>query len=170
MRTARSLNDFGYLLGIVPILSKNTGTKPSALQSTTPPSPSSTAKPEKYSPNTTSTPPATTGATNKEAPAAGRNKLCKQSRDSSDKHHATHHMVELRGFEPLTPCMPCRCATNCATAPRAVSAKEPGFSLAPHTCTIQTRSAFHIIAASLLPKARLQSARDSARFRSRRTR
>ena len=26
-------------------------------------------------------------------------------------------LVELRGFEPLTPCMPCRCATNCATAP-----------------------------------------------------
>src|SRR5436309_12418057 len=26
--------------------------------------------------------------------------------------------VELRGLEPLTPCMPCKCATNCATAPR----------------------------------------------------
>ncbi len=26
-------------------------------------------------------------------------------------------VVELRGFEPLTPCMPCKCATNCATAP-----------------------------------------------------
>src|ERR1700710_1417702 len=26
-------------------------------------------------------------------------------------------MVELRGFEPLTPCMPCKCATSCATAP-----------------------------------------------------
>ena len=26
-------------------------------------------------------------------------------------------MVDLRGFEPLTPCMPCRCATNCATDP-----------------------------------------------------
>lgn len=25
--------------------------------------------------------------------------------------------VELRGFEPLTPCMPCRCATSCAIAP-----------------------------------------------------
>ena len=25
--------------------------------------------------------------------------------------------VELRGFEPLTPCMPCKCATSCATAP-----------------------------------------------------
>ena len=29
-----------------------------------------------------------------------------------------HFSVELRGFEPLTPCMPCRCATSCATAPR----------------------------------------------------
>ena len=27
------------------------------------------------------------------------------------------HRVDLRGFEPLTPCMPCRCATNCATDP-----------------------------------------------------
>src|SRR5690606_2845639 len=27
-------------------------------------------------------------------------------------------LVELRGLEPLTPCMPCRCATSCATAPR----------------------------------------------------
>ncbi len=26
-------------------------------------------------------------------------------------------VVELRGFEPLTPCMPCRCATSCAIAP-----------------------------------------------------
>src|SRR6478609_7907854 len=26
-------------------------------------------------------------------------------------------LVELRGLEPLTPCMPCRCATSCATAP-----------------------------------------------------
>ena len=26
--------------------------------------------------------------------------------------------VDLRGLEPLTPCMPCRCATSCATGPR----------------------------------------------------
>lgn len=29
----------------------------------------------------------------------------------------TSALVELRGFEPLTPSMPWRCATNCATAP-----------------------------------------------------
>ena len=29
-----------------------------------------------------------------------------------------HGLVELRGFEPLTPSMPWRCATSCATAPR----------------------------------------------------
>ncbi len=29
-------------------------------------------------------------------------------------------MVDLRGFEPLTPCMPCRCATNCAIDPSEV--------------------------------------------------
>jgi site-specific DNA recombinase len=38
------------------------------------------------------------------------------------------HMVELRGFEPLTPCMPCRCATNCATAPFM---SPPGLSPGP---------------------------------------
>jgi site-specific DNA recombinase len=27
-------------------------------------------------------------------------------------------LVEVRGLEPLTPCMPCRCATSCATPPR----------------------------------------------------
>src|SRR5207248_480078 len=27
------------------------------------------------------------------------------------------HLVELRGFEPLTPTLPVWCATNCATAP-----------------------------------------------------
>ena len=26
-------------------------------------------------------------------------------------------LVDLRGLEPLTPCMPCRCATSCATDP-----------------------------------------------------
>lgn len=29
----------------------------------------------------------------------------------------TYDLVELRGLEPLTLCMPCRCATSCATAP-----------------------------------------------------
>ena len=32
--------------------------------------------------------------------------------------------VELRGLEPLTPCMPCRCATSCATAPDCCCSKE----------------------------------------------
>lgn len=31
------------------------------------------------------------------------------------------HVVDLRGLEPLTPCMPCRCATSCATGPDAAS-------------------------------------------------
>ena len=33
------------------------------------------------------------------------------------EHREASHIVELRGLEPLTPCMPCRCATSCATAP-----------------------------------------------------
>jgi hypothetical protein len=37
--------------------------------------------------------------------------------------------VELRGLEPLTPCMPCRCATSCATAPNycCSASFSPGF-------------------------------------------
>ena len=34
--------------------------------------------------------------------------------------------MELRGLEPLTPCMPCRCATSCATAPNDFSRGAPG--------------------------------------------
>ena len=40
---------------------------------------------------------------------AKQRRPCSVSRTSS---------VELRGLEPLTPCMPCRCATSCATAPK----------------------------------------------------
>ena len=29
----------------------------------------------------------------------------------------THHSVEPRGLEPLTPCLQSKCATNCAMAP-----------------------------------------------------
>ena len=36
------------------------------------------------------------------------------------------NFVELRGFEPLTPSMPWRCATSCATAPRGLGTDEPG--------------------------------------------
>ena len=34
-------------------------------------------------------------------------------------------LVELRGFEPLTPSMPWRCATSCATAPYGYSRAAP---------------------------------------------
>ena len=37
-------------------------------------------------------------------------------------------LVDLRGLEPLTPCMPCRCATSCATGPRvAFRATSSGY-------------------------------------------
>jgi hypothetical protein len=35
-------------------------------------------------------------------------------------------IVELRGLEPLTFCMPCRRATNCAIAPRAAGDVSDG--------------------------------------------
>ena len=34
-------------------------------------------------------------------------------------------LVELRGLEPLTLCMPCRCATSCATAPGVAAPGSP---------------------------------------------
>ncbi len=39
-------------------------------------------------------------------------------RDDAEQGSFVVLYVELRGLEPLTPCMPCRCATSCATAPR----------------------------------------------------
>ena len=64
-------------------------------------------------------------ATHKKPPADGQELLNSDPcRDSGETYVATHHKVELRGFEPLTPCMPCKCATNCATAPLPQSGNE----------------------------------------------
>ncbi len=45
----------------------------------------------------------------------------KRRGDHLGVHHASgsniEPLVELMGLEPTTPCMPCRCATSCATAP-----------------------------------------------------
>ncbi len=38
-------------------------------------------------------------------------------RDHAGQGSNDSDYVELRGLEPLTLCMPCRCATSCATAP-----------------------------------------------------
>ncbi len=42
---------------------------------------------------------------------------CVASQSTRRARYRTRLNVELRGLEPLTPCMPCRCATSCATAP-----------------------------------------------------
>ena len=36
--------------------------------------------------------------------------LCPRPLDDGDPEHLT--VVEVSGFEPLTPCMPCKCSTN----------------------------------------------------------
>src|SRR6185312_2074561 len=46
------------------------------------------------------------------------------------------NFVELRGFEPLTPSMPWRCATSCATAPRGLGTDKPG----PKDRTLENRT------------------------------
>src|SRR5579885_2150253 len=38
-------------------------------------------------------------------------------RPALPQSEAIFNLVELRGFEPLTPSMPWKCATSCATAP-----------------------------------------------------
>ncbi len=63
-------------------------------------------------------------STHDSAKPALENRKTRLSRDGENRVHRLGQgskepvMVELRGLEPLTPCMPCRCATNCATAPR----------------------------------------------------
>src|SRR4029079_5116850 len=46
------------------------------------------------------------------------------------------NLVELRGFEPLTPSMPWRRATSCATAPRGLGTDKPG----PKGRTLENRT------------------------------
>lgn len=43
----------------------------------------------------------------------------------ADKGSSKRSLVDLRGLEPLTPCMPCRCATSCATDPRPRTRQLP---------------------------------------------
>jgi hypothetical protein len=60
--------------------------------------------------------------------------------------------VELRGLEPLTPCMPCRCATSCATAPDfaalAVSRRSNLISLM-HFCPVRQSAAMGVSPAAV---------------------
>src|SRR5918994_4590237 len=56
------------------------------------------------------------------APAAGRRRGPAGTQEGPPRGTALPFalfVVELRGLEPLTPCMPCRCATSCATAPNS---------------------------------------------------
>ena len=72
----------------------------------------STSRPEKFSPPTGSIPPAATGGIHNESPADGRTLVCDISRDSSETHVPTHHMVEPRRIELLTSCLQSRRSTN----------------------------------------------------------
>jgi hypothetical protein len=46
-----------------------------------------------------------------------RQRILKEPKNPPESIDSGGLSVELRGLEPLTPCMPCRCATSCATAP-----------------------------------------------------
>jgi len=45
--------------------------------------------------------------------------------------HGRLRYVDLSGFEPLTPGLPNRCATNCATSPKSGTPESNGVSRAP---------------------------------------
>lgn len=51
--------------------------------------------------------------------ANGLRALANLARTYADGFSSSTLLVDLRGLEPLTPCMPCRCATSCATDPYA---------------------------------------------------
>jgi hypothetical protein len=63
------------------------------------------------------------------AQSAPRQRGCRSSGRAGDRRNEKRHprcgcllvRVDLRGLEPLTPCMPCRCATSCATDPYSFS-------------------------------------------------
>jgi hypothetical protein len=62
-------------------------------------------------------------------------------------------LVELRGFEPLTPTLPVWCATNCAIAPKMCLSKlhhgPPGFKVAAQdglTARIEVPQAWRLLA------------------------
>jgi hypothetical protein len=63
------------------------------------------------------------------AQSAPRQRGCRSSDRAGDRRNEKRHprcgcllvRVDLRGLEPLTPCMPCRCATSCATDPYSFS-------------------------------------------------
>ena len=46
-----------------------------------------------------------------------RERACRTTKGRTQSRPALRARVELRGLEPLTPSMPWRCATSCATAP-----------------------------------------------------
>jgi hypothetical protein len=54
------------------------------------------------------------------SPESGRKTLCALARyhPMLMSSHAREKLVDLRGLEPLTFCMPCRRAPSCATGPR----------------------------------------------------
>jgi hypothetical protein len=58
---------------------------------------------------------------------------CASNNCQNKKTRQTHRLwrvilVDLRGFEPLTPCMPCRCATSCAIGPSITEATCPVYN------------------------------------------
>src|SRR4051794_29542545 len=53
----------------------------------------------------------------------GRNRLNERTPGGKRTRLLPGVLVDLRGLEPLTPCMPCRCATSCATDPECCRKK-----------------------------------------------
>ena len=91
--------------------------------------------------------------------AADANKARTSTNVSVGKGSSLVRAVELRGFEPLTPSMPWRCATNCATAP--CRCRNPAASNLPNITRRKARNPNRGSADSTQPVAsRCRSPRD----------
>ena len=95
------------------------------------------------------------------SPPAGAVARC-QRQTRPDPAGVGPRIVELRGLEPLTPCMPCRCATSCATAPGP--AASPGGRRSSGPASAGLRNLRPILARSR-NRVRPPSARPDSRAR-----
>ena len=106
--------------------------------------------------------PSATIITETRGPTGGRKTKREHSTSSDVACSRKTLWVELRGLEPLTPCMPCRCATSCATAPGP--AASPGGRRSSGPASAGLRNLRPILARSR-NRVRRPSARPDSRAR-----
>ena len=88
--------------------------------------------------------------------------FCFEDRHSSPTE-LRRHLARHRGLEPLTPCMPCKCATSCATGPQGADSSGDFYSLTDSLRLILHRKSARVANLSyVLPKSnRVELKRES---------